>query len=358
MELINILIPTIIVLAIPWFRRLYFCASCRQNDAKMQSRDAYYDLIKGLAILAVIFIHVAYANRNFTADGKDNAFVIIMNNMARFAIPLFFICSGVLLSPIGNLKGIKNFYIRKLWRIFLPYLLCSLAFAYFFEYPLEVFLYKLIAGKADAPYYFMVVLFQLYLLYPFLCMAKSSKHFLFLTFLLSLFAFAGNVRSVFGIPLCAEYLFFFVYGMACRDKFMNYKPGRNEQYFWLAAIVLFFAVILFKQEQYYNAQFFYGLAVFNLMFFYRQYLDRKNIVATALKKFGRNSLWVYLLHFQIVLAVNGIFYSWGVNLYPRYFMVFIISAVIAYFVAKLVQIVYENLLFNIFNKYSKEYKYS
>ncbi|MCX6739719.1 MAG: acyltransferase [Candidatus Parcubacteria bacterium] len=355
MEKISLLIPTLLILIIPYFRKIYFCVDCRVNDQKVAGRDLFFDFLKGLAILAVIFIHVAYANNKFTADGLNNSFVLVMNNLARFAIPFFFICSGILLSPINNVKELKDFYARKIWRIFLPYLLCCLAFAFVLNQTLGQFFYNLLAGRADVPYYFIIVLLQLYLLYPLLSIAKANKYFLALFFLLSLFTNIAGVRYIHGVPLCFDFLFFFCYGLACRDMFINYKQKAQEQYFWLSLVVLYFLLMFFKLELYYNTRLFYGLALFNLLFIYRNYIINNRLIFNHISKIGQNSLWIYLLHFQIVLAINKIFYLLQVNLYIRYFLVFVIATLLSLLVAKAVQIVYDNLINLIFDKPKKGY---
>lgn len=344
-----------LILLVPYFRKIYFCVDCPVNDQKVAGRDLFFDFLKGLAILAVIFIHVAYANNKFTVDGQNNSFVLVMNNLARFAIPFFFICSGILLSPVNNVKELKDFYARKIWRIFLPYLLCCLAFAFVLNQTLWQFFYNLVAGRADVPYYFIIVLLQLYLLFPLLNIAKVNKYFLFLSFLLSLFCNIADVRFYYGVPLCFEFLFFFCYGMICRDRFLNNRVEKTEKYFWIFLVALYFILMVFRLEHYYNVRLFYGLALFNLLFIYRNYIINNRLIFKHISKIGQNSLWIYLLHFQIVLAINKISYLLQVNLFIRYFLVFVIATILSLSVAKAVQIVYDNLINLIFDKPKKRY---
>ena len=103
MQAINLIIISSVILIFPIFWSLFF-TNDNKNEFQKNGRLPFFDFLKGIAIIAVIFIHC------FIFIGKtfpDKTFYIhIVNNLFRFAVPFFFIISGILLTPPtkGKLK--------------------------------------------------------------------------------------------------------------------------------------------------------------------------------------------------------------------------------------------------------------
>lgn len=139
------------------------------------------DFARAAAMLAVIAIHVTStfinAKSSYTLLGMNLAF--ILNQAARFAVPLFILISGVSLrlrSPIDETPA--AFYKKRFFKTGGPYLFWFTAY-FLYNYPgiltppfhrgwrgAIIFLRSLLLGRAAPHLYFMIVLFQLYLLYP------------------------------------------------------------------------------------------------------------------------------------------------------------------------------------------------
>lgn len=135
------------------------------------------DLARVVSMLAVIMIHVsaAYINADsgFTVLGMNLAFVL--NQLTRFAVPLFVLLSGVSLGFSNSADAHPlTFYRKRALKIGVPYVL------WFFVY----YLYNLNHGSSftgvgrlfralllgqGAPHlYFIIIMLQGYLLYPLL----------------------------------------------------------------------------------------------------------------------------------------------------------------------------------------------
>lgn len=149
------------------------------------------DFARAAAMLAVIAIHVTstfiHAESAYTLLGMNAAF--ILNQAARFAVPLFILISGVSLGlhpPAGETAA--AFYKKRLLKIGGPYLFWSTAY-FLYHCPgiltppfrkgwrgMAVFLRSLLLGRAAPHLYFVIVLFQLYLLYPIVkrCVIRSA----------------------------------------------------------------------------------------------------------------------------------------------------------------------------------------
>ena len=196
------------------WRMYYFSPISKKKNIEKTERLGFFDFIKGLAILAVMIIHIRFWYDFFVEDYSDNYFFLYMNNLSRFAIPVFFISSGILLEPWKLVKDKPVFYLRKAERIFLPYLFVVLIAALYFKVSVAKFVYWFFSGTALAPFYFMSVLLQLYLIYPFLDKYRHSKKFFIWVFVISSISnvlFSGIY--LFGTALFINFLFFFFYGI-------------------------------------------------------------------------------------------------------------------------------------------------
>ena len=155
------------------------------------------DWARAVGMLAVVLIHASstFALRwsRFTLWGVTPA--LFLNQAARFAVPLFFLLSGLGLG-LGQKKfRLPDFWLGRLRRVGLPYLLWTLF--YFLRNQGGMAAFRdlaalgraLLWGSADSHLWFMAVLLQLYLLYPLLrlCMERLEGPTLTVSFLLSLF---------------------------------------------------------------------------------------------------------------------------------------------------------------------------
>lgn len=129
------------------------------------------DGLRGVAILAVIVIHTS---ANFTQIDTINSLLIsnlVIDVFAHFAVPLFVFISGYVLSSKYQ-QVTATYYSKRIKSITLPYisfsifyLLCSTL--YNAELPPPNAIYNLLTGGYGYLWFLLMIL-QLYLLYPFL----------------------------------------------------------------------------------------------------------------------------------------------------------------------------------------------
>ncbi len=195
-------------------------------------RHSGLDLVRACSMLAVVMIHAsstfALQRSQFALRGLTPS--LFCNQATRFAVPLFFLLSGLSLGLGRREPKLPGFWLGRLRRVGLPYLFWTLF--YLFRYHgLSLSAYApaalgkaLLWGSADSHLWFVAVLLQLYLLYPLLRL--SMKHFegLTLAFSLLLSLFCTLVICV-PLPLTGwwrgqlwrlfpTWLFYFVLGMA------------------------------------------------------------------------------------------------------------------------------------------------
>lgn len=133
--------------------------------------DVAVDTLRILSILAVIFIHTTTKTLEASAFVLEKIpFTLFLNQILRFAVPLFFMISGFVLELNFHLNENYLTYLKKrLNRIFIPYIFWSAVY-YFFVYKshTESFFKALIGGDASYQLYFIPALLIFYLIFPFI----------------------------------------------------------------------------------------------------------------------------------------------------------------------------------------------
>jgi len=321
------------------------------RSGELTGRNDFFDFLKGIAITAVVMIHITqiYAEDPSHSSGTQyfhlNTF---LNGMLRFAIPVFLIASGILIKPFySSFENFKSFYKARALKLIPPFILLCILIDH--ALPWYQLLYRIISGKTDIPYYFMIVLFQCYLFYPILRLHKRYDFSLPAVLLISLF-FEYNVSRDYmaTIPLCGRLLFFFYYGIKNRNYFLNFEklePKKNEVYFWLS-LIAFHAVFVFAfPERIYNSQYFFGLAVFHLTFIAKRKWNwtLKSWIARGFTFLGQKSLWIFLTHYQILLFFEKSVVSKNINFYERQPIVFALGFVTSIAVSTLADFIYQKI---------------
>ena len=288
------------ILIFPALRKLFFPSVSNQVPDADWQRFTFFDQMKGLAILGVILIHVTLLYpepRRPELVGVLN----LCNNLSRFCIPFFLLSSAILLRPFEfSWQEFRVFMSRKMTRIFVPYLACTLFLWLYYREPLEDLPAHILRGDAAIPYYFAIVLVQLYLLYPLLIRVRDTHLFLPLSFLVSLLSFLTNTgRSCYGIPLCTPFLYFFTFGIRIRNQALNQVP-LVPPLAPLTVVLLFLGGNLLFPGRYGNTQLFYGISLFLTLLSLRPRIIKAPLLPKLLEISGRHSLWIFLLHMGIL----------------------------------------------------------
>ena len=186
------------------------------------------NIIKGLAILAVLTIHIsAYFPGIYNGEGQ--LFFIAIDQLARFCVPAFLIISGYGLAT--KYEGQKIDYIsfvkKRIGKLLPLYLLWSCSSiliirsvpAWSFGNQPMSFWVQMFAGQADYQLYFLPVLFQLYALFPLIWLMRKKANLLLLGALLLQAAFYMFYTSKLNNSDRLEYVIFiswilyFVFGV-------------------------------------------------------------------------------------------------------------------------------------------------
>ncbi len=147
----------------------------------MKERNYAIDAIRLISILAVVVIHVTTSSTDRTAPFSPDFFAFhFINQIFRFAVPLFFLISGFLLAGKYNvINSPIEFYKKRLGKILLPYVVWSaIYYIYIFPKPIsrlftDKFAMNLLTGNASYQLYFIPAIIILYFLFPLIIKYKK-----------------------------------------------------------------------------------------------------------------------------------------------------------------------------------------
>lgn len=273
-------------------------------------RIAVFDTMRGIAILGVVLIHVLYLMPTNTYGPRMGDGFDVVNALLRFALPVFFITSGILLTPPAfTFRALMVWYGRHVVRLMVPYLfVLSILLMVRGTFDGGSFLRVAITGSASVPYYFIVVLLQCYLIYPGIAELARKRWFVYVSLGLSLLSLSLPFSwAVWGITLVVPYLFYFVWGIYMRQQMLE---GAMPRVSWPWVVMVGVSALAYIQfpGPYYNTQYFYSVSVFVLLYFWLQQIGSTG--RNWFSVIGRMSMWVYLVHFPLMeLVLPQVFVS-------------------------------------------------
>lgn len=349
LEYLFVAMSLIVILCIPRYAKAFWYIDIHNSIAINSKRLKNIDAMRGIAIIAVILIHSTYFLYSEYVETNAIIAINLINNLSRFAIPVFLFSSGLLLRPfIWNKKYIFNFYMSKFIRIGIPYILVTLVL-WQIGYNNSAPLWKLlVTGDMAIPFYFIPVLFQLYILYPLLDYIRklNPKYLLLGSLMISIASFfMPNTWNLYDFPLFMQYLIFFVYGMLRQDilskKISNLWGELIIIYIILQAIFIIpliyhkFDIGIYKFLYFYNFQIILG---FGFIFTIIKYLKSNKFgvksIHSIFAPLGRISLWIFLLHFPIQEYLFYILYqsdlNWILNLIQNFILTIILTIPLAW----------------------------
>lgn len=94
-------------------------------------RNSGVDLLKTLAVISVVIIHVASSGCFLPAGSADWIMSLFWGSLTRFAVPVFFMCSGCLLLDPGREITVKKLWSKNMVRIVAAMLLWAFLYKLF-----------------------------------------------------------------------------------------------------------------------------------------------------------------------------------------------------------------------------------
>lgn len=134
----------------------------------MKERIKSIDSLRGLAILAVLLVHTTTRTLEVSKFNITSfSWTLFLNQMARFAVPLFFIISGFVLEFSAKDESYWSFIKRRFLKIFIPYVIWSgIYYLFIYNNNHDNFLRVILTGDASYQLYFIPTLCIFYLIFP------------------------------------------------------------------------------------------------------------------------------------------------------------------------------------------------
>lgn len=317
------------------------------------------DLLRIISILSVVLIHVSTRDLEFdNFNLTSNFFTLFLNQIPRFAVPLFFLISAFVL----ELNFPQNFnyqiYLKKRFqRLFLPYLFWSSLY-YFVVYPHHTknFFQVLLTGDASYQLYFIPTLFIFYLFFPLIhhyySILTKKNTLLILAIIEILFLAADYYFHFVSMPYPLSVLLFnfyvFILGMFFSHHHFElisfvskYKNKIIISLIFLSLLISTEGYLLYKitgnylsfYSQWRPTVLVYTLLVF--IYFY-SYFSQKKLNQTLIYFFASKAFFVFFVHVIVlesvwkylphsILSYTPVYFI--VVTFFSYFLAFIISKI-------------------------------
>jgi probable poly-beta-1,6-N-acetyl-D-glucosamine export protein len=319
-------------LSVPHTQKTLWVVSMRGMDGI--DRNAGFDALRGVAILAVVGIHAAGAGYGWKGrpGGEANFWnTLLFEQFFNFAVPAFLFASGYFVAPGRSASSgadYRPFLRRRLTRILVPYCVWSVAvlsaFLVLGKISLLTAAFRLFTGEALRPYYFMLLICQCYLLTPVL-MYLNKRRFGFhgvVLFNIALLAIMyvihlgfsrATPRPLFAMPFYS-WIAFYQYGLlmgananleqkvASRPRLFASLAAAGLLLSWIEAVIMirYFDNVQYAATAIKLSSFVYSMGLISLFLWLKSRVQTWNQTVAAV---GRNSFGIYLTHDIILVPV-------------------------------------------------------
>ena len=305
------------------------------SEEKKKLYNPVVDILRIIAILAVLLIHTT--TRTLEVSGyalTKIPWTLFLNQVARFAVPLFFMISGFVLELNYHLHESYLTYLQKRFsRIIVPYVFWSIIYYFFVYYKGRDpnFFNALLQGDASYQLYFIPALLIFYLLFPLIhdfCNFLLNKWLLTLFGLIQLLLLYCNYSvyplSIYypvGIALLNFYVFLLGIVLARnQERFKNFI--RKWKLLLLFGTIILAGFIFFEGLNGYLKTHDYltfysswrpSILLYTLLLsgFLYWLFDRKLKFVNVIKKLSHLSFFVFFIH---VIILEAVWYTAGLKL--------------------------------------------
>lgn len=311
------------------------------------------DLLRTLAILMVILIHTSgRVMESVNFDVANNLWPFFLNQIARFAVPIFFLISGFLLETSHAFHQSYFVYIKKrVSKILIPYAVWS-AIYYLFIYKKHIDTYwqTLLTGSASYQLYFIPTLLIFYSLFPILHSSVKlwgRKWTMLLLAGVQILVLANNYyvgpfNIFYPAAIASLNFFYFCFGViAARNQNILLEWGKRLRYllpivisgmagwiFWEGkSLFLSTHNHLMFYSQWRPSIFVYSISIFLWVFYV---LNKYKFAMGIISKLAELSFFVFFVHIIILEWLWQLFPYWKEPFY------FVTTTLISFTIALLI----------------------
>lgn len=296
------------------------------NPDFLYKRDDYFDVLRAIAIIFVIFIHIFNRIPGVDNSNEFHPFISVWRTIISCAVPLFLAISGYFMAKkkVNNQNDYKAFLKKQIPRVYVPCFIFSIPYFYwevkFSGFKITELFNLLFCGYSV--YYFVLLIMIMYILLPFLQkMSKSTKGVILSVVISIAFMILWTIIKLYNpsreFPLVASaimfpmWIMFFVVGL-------YYGDGKKIKITNSALILLILATIglaLFEtnyitqkagfiyasREKTTNSIFSFFVITLLLNMHRRSHFN--SFVGKSFSYIGRISFGIYLLHMYVHMYI-------------------------------------------------------
>lgn len=329
--------------------------------------------LRGISIVGVLMIHISATFLYMSSNELTNIMLLSINQWARFSVPIFFMITGMVLYHNygeGEINYLA-FISKRLRYIIIPYLLWAMIYGYIRTSGIEgidtqivkAWIIDTLSGRVSYHLYFIVVLVQLYLIFP-LIRSSLMPPYAFWTLLLSVIVYGvltyslwiqlqGNVVWPTGYQFIIDHnnivfwwLLYFVLGTRLSqfwptwEQFDKGFKKDKRRIVFLGVLVILGAMLVWMVRLAYDAYLnwpagfsasanFFRMSVllYTLLFVMMAYLwNRSRWFNRTLEVLGRYSFGMYLSHVFFLKYIG----LWVKGLSVSAFNAFVITTILVF----------------------------
>lgn len=292
-----------------------------QETAGIGKRELWIDILRGIAIVAVVIDHIYYE-----FQFSRNTFIW---QQMYFSIPWFVFLSGVTNTLSLGKKALKPFvplyvdFWRRRYPIIVAYILATIVTyttLHLKNWNIHVFWKQLLFFSSQPTYYFINLIVQLYLIFPFLyivffSMRKRMYQIVIgvLVIVLSVIILPQRIMpwpfSPAGALFGGMYLSVFFLGMVYQQSSIRYK--RMFLFGCIAVVTAYEALLILQRVNFLTYIQNVNVLIWSLslLFIFKaavEKVEKNNIIIRLFRFLGRHSVSIYLYHFLILTYLSKI----------------------------------------------------
>lgn len=300
------------------------------TDNKKDSSIFYFELLRSIAILAVVILHSSAPLLNHF-DHQYNWWAgNIYDSAMRWSVPIFVMISGALLLNPSKQQSIQQFLKKRISKVLVPFLVWSVLYSVFvwimkgikIELSFNLFkevLMNILVGNSYYHLWFLYMILGLYLITPIIKIytnhadKRSLEYFLLLWFIstgmFGLIEKFSLIELRFEVPLVTGYIGYFILGHYLHHFKIN--PISKYSLYVLSVISLLITIwgtyYLTKQNGAFEGYFYSYFSINTILmatsvfiFFSGFRMPKNKKIKHVINHLSATSLGIYLIHPMIL----------------------------------------------------------
>ena len=299
----------------------------------MKKRVLYFDILKAIAIIFVILIHVI-SEHWLLLDVNSNSFISLtfLDSLSRFCVPAYFMISGAIFLNEDKKVTIKDILKKYVPRILLIFVFWNLAYNFIYLFvnkgtinfnTISTIIINTLLGKGIFHLYFLPIIIGFYLCVPLIKKITTKdnrdllKYLILLLFLVfgteRLLMYFFNIKIDYSL-LFGGYLIYFLLGYYLNTFSINKKNTRLIYILGIIGLIITFVGTIITSKERGITDVFFKYDTFNVIMyssfiflFVKNNLNKAN--ERVLGILSKTNFGIYLIHGLVLglLEYIGIF---------------------------------------------------